>query len=230
MSPDLQAFRRLVNLSKQEVGRVVFHQYADRIRIKKEPLAVRNLIKIVDAALVLSNQKGFHAMSLKELSAAAGLSMGGLYAYIRTKEELSHLIQSFGYTMSVRILLDQLKDIHAPLEQLRIAVRTHLFLSEILQEWFFFAYMEAKNMAAKEKQHALQAELSTEELFCNIIIAGQRQGVFREIDPRLSAALLQAMLQDWFLKRWKYQKHQIDVETYASFLQSLMEKHLLPDA
>jgi AcrR family transcriptional regulator len=229
MSMTLQAFRRLVYLSKQELGRVVLNQHSERTRLNKEPLAVRNLIKIVDATLALSNAKNFQAMSLRDLSLETGLGMSELHAYIRDKDDLISLIQSYGYMMSARILLDQIKDIHTPLEQLRIAVRTHVFLSETLLDWFYFSYMETRNMAAEEKRQARQAELGIEELFCNIIRAGQRQGVFRELDPQLSVSLLEAMLQDWYLKRWKYRQRQLDVETYVSFVQAMLERHLLSE-
>jgi len=227
MNMTLQAFRRLVNLSKQEVGRVFFTQYMDRMRMKRDSLAVRNLMKIVDATLVLSKSKGFQAMSLQDLSTETGLGLASLHTYIRNKDDLLQLIQGFGQMMNARILLDQLKDIHGPLEQLRVAVRTQLLLSEILQDWFFFSYMETKHMNAEERQQAMQTDLSAEELFTNIIHSGQRQGVFRDADPQLSAALLQAIMQDWFLKRWKYRQRQVDVETYITFVQALFERHLL---
>jgi AcrR family transcriptional regulator len=227
MNMTLQAFRRLVYLCRQEVGRVIFNQYADHIDLKKEPLAVRNLMKIVDATLRLSNHRSFQTISLQDLSAATDLSMAKLHTYIRSKEELQELVQSFGHAVSARILLDQLKDIPTPLEQLWAAVRTQLFLHEVLHDWFYFSYMESRNLNAEDKQQALQTELSTEELFTNIISAGQRQGIFRDTDPQLSAALLQASMQDWFLKRWKYQQREVDVEAFATFVQALFERHLL---
>jgi AcrR family transcriptional regulator len=229
MNSTFQAFKRLVNLSKQEIGRVIIHQHCgERITLKNEGLAVRNLTKLVETTLKLSNDNGFAAVKLRDLSAEADLSMNELHILVRNKNDLTYLIQSYGNTLNARILLDQIQDLHDPLERLRIAVRTHLWLSEILEDWFFFCYMEARHMGAEEKQRIMQTELSIEELFCNIIRTGQQQGLFRPIDPQLSAALLQAMLQDWYLKRWKYRERKIDVETYGNFLQDALERHLLP--
>ena len=229
MSLTFQAFNRLVNLARQEVGRTVLYHYGERTRSSKyEGLAVSPLIKIIDSALSLSREKGFQALRLWDLSVATGLSFSNLYVYIRSKDDLLHLIQTYGYTLNARILLDQLQNVHNPLERLRVATRTYLWLSEVLQDWFFFTYMEARNMTAEEKAQAIQAELSMEELFCNIIRTGQRQGIFRDTDPQLSATLLIAMLQDWYLERWKYAARNLDVETYGAFVQGLIERHLLP--
>jgi AcrR family transcriptional regulator len=228
MNSTFQAFKRLVNLSKQEIGRVIVHQHCgERISLNNEGLAVRNLTKLVETTLKLSNENGFAAVTLHDISAEADLSVHDLHILVRSKNDLTHLIQSYGNTLNARILLDQIQDIHDPLQRLRVAVRTHLWLSEILEDWFFFCYMEARHMGIEEKQRIMETELSIEELFCNIIRAGQQQGTFRPVDPQLSAALLQAMLQDWYLKRWKYREREINVETYGNFLQDALERHLL---
>jgi AcrR family transcriptional regulator len=228
MSTNFQAFKRLVNLSKQEVGRVVLHHYSEHRDSQQEGLAVRTLIRIVDSALKLSREKGFQVLRLRDLSEATGLSMTRLHSYVRDKDDLLHLIQSYGHTLNARILLDQIQDVHEPRERLHVAMRTQLWLSEVLQDWFLFWHLERRAMTAAEKQQDMQAELSLEELFCNIIRTGQRQGIFRAVDPELTAAVLKAMLQEWYLMRWKYAERRIEVETYGAFVQALIERHLLP--
>lgn len=227
MSPEFQAFRRYVQLARQETGRLIYNnQFRESLRSKGEGQTVRTLVKIVDCALGLSRRKGFGGLQLSDLSAAVGLGAGSLSAFAPTKDALLHLIQSYGLTLSARVLLDQIQDVHEPQERLRVALRSYLWLSEILQDWFFFAYMETRLLIAEERRQALQAELSVEELFANIIRSGQRQGVFRPVDAQLSAALLKAVLQDWCLERWKYEQRQMDVETYGAFVQELIERHL----
>ncbi|HQI02562.1 MAG TPA: helix-turn-helix domain-containing protein, partial [Deltaproteobacteria bacterium] len=83
-----ETFKKSVQLSKEDICRDLLAQNRDRIKIKKEKVAVKNLVRILDAALSISNQKGFASMSLRDLSSEAGLSMGALYSYISSKEEL----------------------------------------------------------------------------------------------------------------------------------------------
>ena len=96
MNQSLQEFKRRFKPYEQEIWREIFHANPDLIKVSKEKTAVRNLEAIIDATLRLSNEKGFHATSLRELSAEAGLSMGGLYAYIRNKDDLVELIHNHG--------------------------------------------------------------------------------------------------------------------------------------
>lgn len=48
--------------------------------------------QIASAALPLLLEKGFHATSIREIADAAGLSMGGLYEYITTKDDVLSLV------------------------------------------------------------------------------------------------------------------------------------------
>ncbi|MFO1433700.1 MAG: TetR/AcrR family transcriptional regulator [Candidatus Competibacteraceae bacterium] len=228
MNSEFQAFKRLVSLSRQETGRIVLHQSSESMAIQEEGLAVRTLLKLIDNTLKLSREKGFQDVRLRDLSETLGLSLSQLHHYVRDKKALLQLIQRYGHTLNARVLLDQIQEIHAPWQRLCVAVRTQLWLSEILPDWFLFWHLQLHTMTSAEKQQAIQAELSMEELFCNIIRTGQRQNVFQEVDPELTAAALKALLQDWYLQRWKYEERGVDVETYRAFLQTLLERQVQP--
>ena len=47
------------------------------------------------------------------------------------------------------------------------------------------------------------------------------------MDSRLSAALIKAMLQDWYLKRWKYERRRVTVEQYAASLMDIILSYIL---
>ncbi|HOS98639.1 MAG TPA: TetR/AcrR family transcriptional regulator [Deltaproteobacteria bacterium] len=210
----------------EDLCREVFLGNRETIKIKKEGVAVKNLVKILDAALTLSNAKGFAAMSLRDLSREAGLSMGALYTYFSSKEELLHMIQRQS-AMVIQVLIDQLRDIDDPRARLRRAIQAHLFLSEILHQWFYFAYMETKNLAKEDHKRAIESELFTEKIITDIMAEGRKAGVFQEVDTGLLGAVVKAMLQDWYLKRWKYARRKVTVEKYAEFVVEFVEAYLL---
>jgi len=209
----------------EDMSRELFQGNRETIKIKKEGVAVKNLVKILNAALNLSNEKGFAAMSLRDLSAAAGLSMGALYTYFTSKEELLHMIQRQSNVVA-QVLLDQIKGIDNPRMKLRRVIQAHLYLSEVMQQWFYFAYMEAKNLAKEEQKKAIESELLTEKILIDIMKEGQEKGVFKAANIELTGAVIKAMLQDWYLKRWKYARRKVTVEKYAAFLVDLIESYL----
>lgn len=220
-----ETFKSLVSLSMEDLCRELFLDNRESIKIKKEGVAVKNLVKILDAALTLSNEKGFAAMSLRDLSAKAGLSMGALYTYFSSKEELLQMIQRQSAVV-VQVLLDQIEGIEDPLSKLKRVIQSHLFLSEVMHPWFYFAYMETKNLAKQEHKKAIEAELATEKLLIDIMKEGRDKGVFKAVNMELTGAVIKAMLQDWYLKRWKYARRNVSVEKYAAFVVDLVETYL----
>ncbi|MBT3255178.1 MAG: hypothetical protein HN366_01795 [Deltaproteobacteria bacterium] len=59
------------------------------------------------------------------------------------------MMQRHRRNIASRVLKSNIAIEKEPLKKLRIAIRTHLYLSEAMQPWFFFSYMEAKNIGPK---------------------------------------------------------------------------------
>jgi len=221
-----KTFENTVVISKEDIYRDLFKENQSRIRIKKEETAIKNLARIFDAALTISNEKGFSAMSLRDLSSEAGLSMGALYSYISSKDDLLDMLLQQGRIVVFRVLLEQIAGVDSPRDRLKIAVQTHLYLSEIMQPWFYFLYMETKNFRKEDHKKAIESELFTENIFQEILDQGISAGQFRPVDVLLTSAVIKAMLQDWYLKRWKYERRNVSVEEYAGFLMEVLGSHL----
>jgi len=221
-----EEFKALVAHSSTEIFAEIFARQRASVKIKKAGVAVRNLEKIFDATLAVSHQKGFHAMTLRDLSRASGLSMGALYSYFSSKDELLDLIQDQGRLTVHRVLSERIEKVTGAQEKLAEAIRTHLYLSEIYYRWFYFSYMETKNLNKEQQQKAIESELFTEQIFVDILEEGGKEGVFSRADPRLTAAAVKALLQDWYLKRWKYTRRKITVEQYAEFVLGFIRSYI----
>ncbi len=219
---DYAEFKKKLAASRQDICREVLARKRSSIRVKKEDRALRNLEKIFGAALRISNRKGFQAMSMRDLSREAGMSMGALYGCFSGKEELLEMLQHQGRTIAGRTLLAVVAAEAEPAARLAAAVQTHLYLSEAMQPWFYFSFMEAKNLTRKELAEAVASERFTEQVFADILEEGRRRGVFHHRDSRLTAGAIKALLQDWYLKRSKHAERNVDVDGYARFVLELI--------
>jgi len=220
-------FLDTIAASRLDICRSVFLGYRDEIKIKKEKTVLKNLEKIFDATLKIGIEKGFQAMTMLDLKNVSGLSIGALYSYFSSKEEILRVFLSEGRKIIWQILDELIEKEKDPGAKLESAVEVHLFLTERMHKWFYFSYMEAKNLSPSEKENAVQSELHTEKLIENILIDGQKQGVFIETDHSLAASVIKAMLQDWYLKRGKYAKKNIAVDQYAEFIMSFIKSFYL---
>ena len=226
---DYQQFLETINITREDFCREVFVENRDQIRVKKEATVVKNLQKIFDAVFTISYEKGFQAMSMRDLSRESRMSMGALYAYFSSKEELLEIIQRQGRSIVKRAMeycLDAEKD---PGRRLRSVIKTHLFLSEIGRPWFYFTFMEAKNLNPKELEEVLVMEGYTEKVLWDILEEGTAAGMFKKRDHHLTASMIKAMQQDWYLKRWKYAKRKITVDQYADFVIEFVEAFITTD-
>jgi AcrR family transcriptional regulator len=220
-------FKKMVNISKEEISGQILERNRDSIKVKKEEKVIENLIKIIDATLDICSKKSFQAMSIRDLSAASGLSRGALYSYFINKEELLILILSQGREIANRVLTQQIARGSSPLEKLRLAIKSHIYLSEAMQTWFYFTYIEARSLPRDEQKRTIESELYTEKIFIDIINEGIAKKIFRNENVILAASVLKAMLQDWYMKRWKYKNRKVSVDDYADFVIHVMESILL---
>src|SRR5690606_33578713 len=119
--------------------------------------------------------------------------------------------------------------IDAPRDKLLAAVKAHVYLSELMQSWFYFSFMEAKSLPEKDKKAAIAIELEVENILYDIIQEGIANKDFKPVNARLLASLCKAMMQDWYLKRRKYSNQGVSATQYAEFIGSVLHSYLNPD-
>jgi AcrR family transcriptional regulator len=207
----------------------ILERHRSMVRVQKNHVAVKKLALIVDAVLDLSNKQGFHATSLRDLSKASGVSMGGLYSYFDSKTTLLTMILSEVSATAVEVLSSAPEDIASDSEShLNWLIDTHIRLTEAMQPWFVFAFMEAKSFPAPARRMAVDSEAATEKVFAGVLARGLEAGVFQIDDPALTAALIKPLLQDWYVKRAKYRKRATSIDAYieavALFVDAAVKK------
>ena len=220
---DFKEFERQFAGDRAAIWQYIFENNQDIIKIKKEKIALPNLNAIINSTLDLSNRSGFSAMSLRELSQDAGISMGSLYSYIESKERLLTMVLGLVFHLVDTVLDTPEGSRLDPKERLRWLLRRHIFLTEVMQPWFFFAYMEAKGFDRQGKQMAIESELRTQSLIADCLVAGQGTDDFKPHDPVMTASLIKPLLQDWYLKRWKYRSNKVTPDDYAAWVIRFVE-------
>jgi len=215
-------FQKQIKITRKSICKEFYKQNQDSIRIKKEETVIRNLEKIFNAALKISNAKGFQAMSMRDLSNEMGLSTGALYAYFSSKEDLLNKMQEHRHNIVMHIIDKYISPEKNAYQKLDMMIKVHLYLSEAMQPWFYFSYMETKNMSKSQREKTVAASFAIEKVITDIIKQGQEKRCFNKHDPDMSASIIKAMLQDWYLKRKKYATRNISVDDYAEFIKMVI--------
>jgi len=219
---DFEQFQRMTPLNGDTIWTYLVDRHAERIGVKRRKPALENMEKIFVATFRLANDVGFRAMSLRDLCRETGLSMGGLYGYIESKDQLAEMIEDV-----VRHVIQELPRMFAhvpePLARLEAIVRATIYLSEILQPWFYFVYMDSRVLSHEQRAMAKGSEMSVQTLISQLLaeLKPQPKG-----DPTLLAAHIMSMFQDWYVKRWKYRAAKVHVDDFADSVLLLIHSHL----
>lgn len=221
---DFAQFQHMTPLNGETIWAYIVDRNAGRIGVKRRASALENMEKIFGATFRLANEVGFRAMSLRDLCRETGLSMGGLYGYIGSKDQLAEMIEDVVRHTSQEVPR-MFNHVPSPLERLESMVRASIYLSEILQPWFYFVYMDSRALSFEQRGMAKGSELSVQAAVAAII---------EELDPRpegdaaLLAAHFVALFQDWYVKRWKYRAAKVHVDDFADSTVRLIRSHLMP--
>lgn len=214
----LEAFQRTWRLQGEPLWLRVFAQQRDKMQIKNVRIALVNLEKIFTSTFRLANSKGFQAMSLRDLSKDTGISMGGLYAYIGSKDDLASVIEGV-LRQSIDDVASELSKCQlGPVDRLKAIIYGDLYMCDVMSNWYYFCYLEGKGLSKEQKQKALEMELAFDERIVAVINAGIEQGLFVSDRVGLMASHTTHMLQQWYLKRWKYSLSSVKLEDYADFV------------
>lgn len=214
-----EAFRRAWVLEGEPLWERVFSVHHERMQIKNGKTALRNLQKIFNCTFRLANSQGFHSMSLRDLSRETQISMGGLYAYIGSKSDLASAIEAV-----VRLTIDDVMSDLAqfnltPIQRLKAVIYADLYMNDSMHAWYYFCFIEAKGLEKAQREAAVQMELKFDQLLQSIFEEGISSGVFRyKGDTALLAASTTALVQQWYLKRWKFQHLKTEIGAYADYV------------
>ena len=218
----LSEFRKVTPLDNANIWALLLDRNSERISVKRRETALENLEKIFLATFRLANTVGFRAMTLRDLCSETGLSMGGLYGYIQNKYQLAAMIADMVHYAS-QILPTWFQHITDPLDQLECVLRAHIYLSEILQPWLYFVFLETRISQPDQRDIAKDSELYMQSFLASLL---KEAGTFSSEEASLLAAHCMSLVQDWHLKRWKFRTAKISPDAFAQSVVQLIRSRI----
>ncbi|HYH28029.1 MAG TPA: TetR family transcriptional regulator [Actinomycetota bacterium] len=146
--------------------------------------------EILDAAIELFSDRGYHGTSVRDIASETGMLSGSLYAHIRSKEDLLHEIVTRAAEQFLSGVEEAVAADAPPAEKLRRALRAHVRVvaGSVDEARVFLHEWRALTGERLEEVRALRARY--EELWTRIVDAGVAQGAFRAADPRFARLLV----------------------------------------
>lgn len=176
--------------------------------VKDEELIRKRRSQISSGAVKLFIEKGFHRTTTREIAKEAGFSIGTLYEYIRTKEDVLYLVCDNIYH-EVNNRLTELDTNAGTIEGLRVAIEKYYGLIDDMSDEFVVMYQESKSLPKEALQYVLTKELEMVAQFEKILQRCFEAGNLRigEEEIPLAANHIVVQGQMWAFRRWMLHKH-----------------------
>ena len=150
--------------------------------------------RIIDAAVNLFSEKGYHGATTALISKEAGVSQGLLFHYFRGKEELFTSIAKDKYNMFTGELERRVGNSKNAVRKLEVAVSTFLRLVQREEKFAKIVIKEVRGGGENLQELTGLGLPKILSIFRKLIKEGIEQGVFREVDDEVAATCLFGML------------------------------------
>lgn len=204
-----------------------------RIKTKINPKRIKTKIKnpnrvnlrrqqIIDGAIKVFTEKGFHNATTKEIAKAAGITEGTLYNYVQSKEDIIYIV----YDYITSILRSDLEKAIAlekdPKKRLRAALLQNLKSINEHQDIILFMYQESGYLDRESLYAILSRETEYIELFESLLHDYLGEEITDSAKVRITADLLSYIpviitIRRWSLKR-RFQSIESVIDDIISFI------------
>ncbi len=196
--------------------------------VKDQQLIKKRREQMIKAAVTLFKQKGFHRTTTREIAKESGFSIGTLYEYIGSKEDILYLVCDSIYDEVRDNLVQRLNHDVEGIESLKSAIAALFKVIDDLQDEVLVMYQESKSLPKEALAYVLQKEngmvAMIEEIMKQCVARGDLDLSEDEVKLGANNILVQAHM--WTFRRWVVQSN-YTLDEYIDLQTSLILKGLL---
>ncbi len=155
-------------------------------------------------------RKGYAAASIREIAAAADLSIPALYQYVKSKEDILFMITSGCMEEIFHSFRDGLNAGGSATEKMSAAIENYVRYVGRNRKYINLVYRETRSLSPDNRERIFAIERDFTALWEEIIRAGQESGEFRVENTDLAANLAYFMCTAWALRHWNIGRYSED--------------------
>jgi TetR/AcrR family transcriptional regulator len=185
--------------------------------------------QILDTARALLFEKGLNATSINQIAKRAELSVGAIYFYYKSKEDLYAALQVEGLELLNQTIRESVQESSSPEEKIRKVALAYLKFSEEHKNYFdIINYF----LASPEPIFSPELKIQVDErgkdnltILTDTIREGIHNGLFKAVDPRRQAIILWSTLHG-MIQFKKLEKTILAKENHQSLYLEAVERFL----
>lgn len=196
--------------------------------VKDQGLVEKKRRELVDAAVGLFIVNGFHQTTTREIARAVGWSIGSLYEYVKSKEDVLYLVCEAIHKDMEEALRARIGEGTSGRERLEKVVAEYIRVCDRMQDAILLIYRETSSLAPDSRRFVLQNEERITAIFEEVLRLGAKDGTLRIRDRKALALMahnITVLGHMWAFRRW-FLAREYSLDEYISVQTSLVLKEL----
>lgn len=184
--------------------------------------------RVVEAALDLFQEKGYHGVSVEELVEHAETSKGGFYHHFKSKDDLLYEIHDIFISYVLNETKRASEQYDSAIDQLDALMRTFMNVFNIYQRHITVFYNESVYLLPNHEEAITKKRTAYRKLLEQILINGQRQQVFRqELSITITAMLIIGTV-NWTYK-WYKQDGELTMQDITTYFNDVILRGVMTE-
>lgn len=186
-------------------------------QIKNKKLVEERRRQIVDSAVKLFIKYGYHKTTTRILAKETGLSIGSLYEYVSSKEDVLYLVCMAIHNEVEQALKEAMTHALAGKEALAEIIRSYFLVCNRMSDHVLLMYQVTHFLPEKWQQKVLEAELRITDLFLDAMHQLKTEGKLNLDDGAINLVghNISIIGHTWAFRRWYFAKH-FTIEEYIT--------------
>lgn len=184
-------------------------------QIKDKKLVEERRNQIVECAVKLFIKLGYHKTTTRILAKETGLSIGSLYEYITTKDDVLYLVCMAIHNAVEQAMHDALDKTLGGRESLKEIIREYFLVCNRMSDHILLMYQVTHLLPLERQQIVLDAELRITDLFIDGMQKLKISGKLTLDDDTINLVGHNVSIigHTWAFRRWYFAKH-FTIEQY----------------
>ncbi len=187
-------------------------------QVKNPDLVDRRRRQIADAAVKLFIERGFHKTTTRQIAKASGFSIGSLYEYFATKEDILYLVCELIHAEVERGVTEAMSKATGGKDALAAVIREYFKVCDRMSDFILLIYQESQSLPSQWQRRVLDNELRITGLFVEALARIAATGALPNLDERtieLAAHNIVVSGHMWTFRRWYLARH-YSIEDYIA--------------
>ena len=197
-------------------------------QIKNPDLVMERRRQIIDSTVKLFIQHGYHKTTTRMIAKASNFSIGSLYEYVSSKEDLLYLVCKTIHEEVQEAVENALSNTDMGKEQLAQVIRQYFYVCDKMGDHILLMYQVTQFLPEKWKAKVLENELKITNIFINALSSLSGKNNFPKLDDKILNLVghnISVLGQMWAFRRW-HLKNNFNIDDYIKIQTDFILGHI----